>query len=71
MYHRIKIDKKLSSKNPLLFISYVNGFDRLVSSSFINLFVDDTRISIADNNFERFTETMNMELNISGFLPKN
>lgn len=47
---------------PLLFIIYVNDIHRVLSKSFVNLFADDTLISVSGKNLREITEILNNEL---------
>lgn len=49
---------------PLLFILYVNDISLYLQQSFVNLFADDTLISVSGKNFEEIVEVMNEELGI-------
>ena len=76
-YHRTKIMNKMSSKiaspygvpqgsvlGPLLFIIYVNDIHRVLNNSYVNLFADDTVITVAGRDFDSITNTLNSELDI-------
>lgn len=57
---------------PLLFIIYLNDINLAINCDFINLFADDTLISITDTNVNAAVDKMNTELDkLSQYLNNN
>lgn len=72
---KVKIDDKISESitvqnglpqgsvlSPLLFVLYINDINLIMDHSSLNLFADDTTMTVADNNPENAFKKMNHDL---------
>jgi len=63
---------QVSCLGPLLFISYLNDFERCLKYSKTNIYVDDTNITIASNDKEKLVADAQAELhNITEWIRLN